>query len=76
VVGHFTHVPTQAGWLYVAVLLDLYSRLVIGWAMRGNPDQQLTLGALAMAVRQRRVQQGLMQHSRIRGAIYLPRVST
>lgn len=62
-VGDFTHVPTRAGWLYVAVLLDLYSRRVIGWAMRGNPDQQLTLDALAMAVRQRRVQPGLIHHS-------------
>jgi putative transposase len=62
-VGDFTHVPTPAGWLYVAVLLDLYSRRVIGWAMRGKPDQQLTLDALAMAVRQRRVQPGLIHHS-------------
>jgi putative transposase len=62
-VGDFTHVPTRAGWLYVAVLLDLYSRRVIGWAMREKPDQQLTLDALAMAVRQRRVHPGLIHHS-------------
>jgi len=62
-VGDFTHVATRAGWLYVAVLLDLYSRRVIGWAMRAKPDQQLTLEALAMAVRQRRVQPGLIHHS-------------
>ena len=62
-VGDFTHVPTRAGWLYVAVLLDLYSRRVIGWAMRDKPDQQLTLTALAMAIRQRRVQPGLIHHS-------------
>lgn len=62
-VGDFTHVPTRAGWLYVAVLLDLYSRRVIGWAMRAKPDQHLTLEALAMAVRQRRVQPGLIHHS-------------
>jgi transposase InsO family protein len=62
-VGDVTHVPTRAGWLYVAVLLDLYSRRVIGWAMRDKPDQQLTLAALAMAVRQRRVQPGLIHHS-------------
>lgn len=44
-VGDVTHVPTRAGWLYVAVLLDLCSRRVIGWAMRDKPDQQLTLEA-------------------------------
>jgi putative transposase len=62
-VGDFTHVPTRAGWLYVAVLLDLYSRRVIGGAMRAKPDQHLTLEALAMAVRQRRVRPGLIHHS-------------
>jgi len=62
-VGDFTHVPTRAGWLYVAVLLDLYSRRVIGWAMREKPDQQLTLQALHMAMRQRRVRPGLIHHS-------------
>jgi putative transposase len=62
-VGDFTMVATRAGWLYVAVLLDLYSRRVIGWAMRATPDQQLTLEALAMAGRQRRVRPGLIHHS-------------
>jgi len=62
-VGDVTHVPTRAGWLYVAVLLDLYSRRAIGWAMSARPDQQLTLDALAMAVRQRRVRPGLIHHS-------------
>lgn len=62
-VGDFTMVATRAGWLYVAVLLDLYSRRVIGWAMREKPDQQLTLDALAMATRQRRLSPGLIHHS-------------
>jgi transposase InsO family protein len=62
-VGDFTAVPTRAGWLYVAVLLDLYSRRVIGWAMSGKPDHQLTLDALTMAVRQRRIPPGLIHHS-------------
>ncbi len=68
-VRDITTVPTQAGWLYVAVLLDLYSRRVIGWAMRAKPDQQLTLEALAMAVRQRRIEPGLIHHTD-RGAQY------
>jgi transposase InsO family protein len=62
-VGDFTMVATRAGWLYVAVLLDLYSRRIIGWAMRSTPDQQLTLDTLAMAVRQRRIRPGLVHHS-------------
>lgn len=62
-VGDFTMVATRAGWLYVAVLLDLYSRRVIGWAMSHKPDQQLTLDALAMATCQRRVVPGLIHHS-------------
>ncbi|MEO6110253.1 MAG: IS3 family transposase [Nitrospiraceae bacterium] len=62
-VRDFTHIPTRAGWLYMAVLLDLYSRRVIGWAMSAKPDQHLTLEALAMAVRQRRVHPGLIHHS-------------
>lgn len=62
-VGDLTAVPTRTGWLYVAVLLDLYSRRVIGWAMSGKPDQHVTLDALAMAVTQRRVRPGLMHHS-------------
>jgi putative transposase len=62
-VGDFTMVTTRAGWLYVAVLLDLYSRRAIGWAMSHKPDQQLTLDALAMAVHQRRVRPGLIHHS-------------
>lgn len=68
-VGDITLVATRAGWLYVAVLLDLCSRRVIGWAMREKPDQHLTLEALAMAVRQRRREPGLMHHSD-RGAQY------
>jgi transposase InsO family protein len=68
-VGDITLVSTRAGWLYVAVLLDLCSRRVIGWAMREKPDQQITLEALAMAVRQRQVQPGLIHHSD-RGAQY------
>ena len=49
-VGDLTAVSTRAGWLYVAVLLDLCSHRIIGWAMSPRPDQHLTLDALAMAV--------------------------
>ena len=62
-VEDLTAIATRSGWLYLAVLLDLYSCRVIGWAMSAKPDQQLTLDALAMAVRQRRVRPGLIHHS-------------
>ena len=62
-VGDLTAVPTRSGWLYLAVLLDLYSRRVIGGAMSAKPDQHVALAALTMAVRQRRVQPGLIHHS-------------
>lgn len=62
-VGDITFVPTAAGWLYLAVLVDLYSRRVVGWAMSERIDQQLVLGALNMALLQRRVKPGLIHHS-------------
>ena len=42
-VADITYIPTREGWLYLAVLLDLYSRLVVGWAMRENLERQLCL---------------------------------
>ena len=62
-VGDLTAIPTRAGWLYLAVLLDLCSRRVIGWAMSAQPDQHVVLHALAMAVGQRPVPPGLIHHS-------------
>lgn len=58
-----TYVPTAQGWLYLAVLLDLGSRRVVGWAMSGRPDPGLTIAALEMAVAQRRPPRGLLHHS-------------
>lgn len=58
-----TYVPTRAGWLYLAVLLDLHSRRVVGWAMNNRVTQSLSLGALEMAIKQRRPGPGLMHHS-------------
>lgn len=59
----FTYIPTREGWLYLAVVLDLGSRRVVGWSMRGRPDAELTLGALEMAVQARRPSRGLLHHS-------------
>jgi transposase InsO family protein len=61
--GDITYVPTRAGWLYLAVLLDLHSRRVVGWAMANRVTQALTQQALAMAVEQRRPGPGLLHHS-------------
>ena len=48
-VGDVTYIPTRQGWLYLAVLLDLYSRRVVGWAMSDTIDTRLVLDALRMA---------------------------
>ena len=58
-----TFIPTRAGWLYLAVLVDLYSRLVVGWSMKERPNQELVNDALMMAVEQRSPEPGLIHHS-------------
>jgi transposase InsO family protein len=68
-VGDVTCVPTREGWLYVAVLLDLYSRKVVGWAMSERINTALVLRALRMALVARRPAPGLIHHTD-RGAIY------
>jgi len=63
-----TYVPTQEGWLYLAVVLDLASRRVVGWALRTRVDQALTLAALRMALAHRGARGGL--HHSDRGVQY------
>lgn len=58
-----THIPTRDGWLYLAVILDLFSRRIVGWAMDGRMTQQLVITALQMALRQRRPDAPLIHHS-------------
>ena len=67
--GDLTAIATRVGWLYLAVLLDLYSRRVIGWAMSAKPDQHVALQALHMAMMHRRPQPGVIHHSD-QGALY------
>lgn len=62
-VGDITFIPTREGWLYLAVLLDLYSRRVVGWAMSDRQNRQLAIDALTMAVERRRPQPGLIHHT-------------
>ena len=63
-----TYIPTREGWLYLAVILDLASRRVVGWAVRTRLDQELALGALRMALRHRGARAGL--HHSDRGVQY------
>jgi putative transposase len=58
-----TYVPTAEGWLYLALVLDLYSRKFVGWAMSESMPQELTLPALHMALGWRDPPAGLLHHS-------------
>jgi putative transposase len=58
-----TYLRAGDGWLYLAVVLDLYSRFVVGWATSAVHDQHLVTRALDMAVRRRRPDAGLLHHS-------------
>ena len=62
-VTDITYIPTGEGWLYLAVILDLCSRFVVGWAMNERITDALTLDALGMALERRRPPQGLLHHS-------------
>lgn len=62
-VGDITYVETAEGWLYLAGVLDLYSRRLIGWAMGASLETALPLAALQMALRQRKPAVGVLHHS-------------
>jgi transposase InsO family protein len=62
-VADITYIPTQQGWLYLAAVLDLYSRKIVGWALSEWIDSALVLKALAMAVRHRSPPPQLLFHT-------------
>lgn len=62
-VSDITYIPTQEGWLYLAVIMDLYSRRIIGWALAHHLGTELVAAALAMALVHRRPPEGLIHHS-------------
>jgi transposase InsO family protein len=62
-VGDITYLTTREGWLYLAIVLDLASRRVIGWAMRHTLEGALTRDALAMALIGRQPEPGTLHHS-------------
>ena len=62
-VTDITYIPTDEGWLYLAVVLDLFSRKVVGWAMDTHMTAELPLRALRMALHSRHPQPGMLHHS-------------
>lgn len=68
-VGDVTYIATGQGWLYLAVMLDLYSRKVVGWSMGNSNNGKLVQDALKMAIDQRQPDEGLVHHTD-RGSTY------
>jgi transposase InsO family protein len=62
-VSDITYVWTREGWLYVAVVMDLYSRRIIGWALAQTQETTLVVAALQMAIGRRQPQSGTLHHS-------------
>ena len=62
-VADITYIPTHEGWLYLAVVIDLFSRRVVGWATSGTMTRALVIDALQMALGRRRAAPGLLHHS-------------
>jgi transposase InsO family protein len=62
-VADITYIPTREGWLYLAVVEDLYSRRVVGWSMAATMESRLVVDALEMAVKRRLPGEGLVAHS-------------
>lgn len=67
--GDITYIATQEGWLYLAVVIDLYSRQVVGWSMAEHMRTQLVNDALLMALWKRKPNRGLLWHTD-RGSLY------
>lgn len=62
-VGDITFIHTREGWLHLAILLDLYSRKVVGWAMSDRQNRPLVIDALTMAIERRHPEPGLIHHT-------------
>ena len=62
-VSDMTYIWTQEGWLYLAVVVDLYSRKVVGWSMSSRMKTELVCDALKMAIWQRKPLKELIVHS-------------
>lgn len=62
-VADFTYIRTDQGFLYLAVVIDVFSRMIVGWSMRNDMKADLVINALSMAVGRRRPGTGLVHHS-------------
>jgi putative transposase len=62
-VADITYVPTREGWLFLAAVMDLFSRRIVGWATSQRIDHRLVLKALSMAIDERQPAPGLIHHS-------------
>jgi len=62
-VSDITYIRTMEGWLYLATVMDLYSRKIVGWAMSKSLSSSTAIDALQMAIRNRRPRKGLVHHS-------------
>lgn len=69
-VTDITYLPTAAGWVYLAVVIDLFSRKVVGWAMRDSLETRLVSDALRAAIETRSPQRGELLHHSDRGSQY------
>lgn len=70
-----TYIPTAEGWLYLAAVMDLFSRKIVGWAMRDHMQVELASSALTMAVRQRQPRYRIDPSFRPRRAVRFTRLS-
>jgi transposase InsO family protein len=62
-VSDITYIKTMEGWLYLAVVMDLYSRKIVGWALARNMAVEIVKSALIMAIGRRKPENGLIHHS-------------
>jgi putative transposase len=62
-VADITYVPTHEGWLFLAAVMDLYSRKIVGWSMRDDLEAALVVDAISMAITRRQPAAGLVHHS-------------
>ena len=62
-VADITYVPTHEGWLFLAAVMDLYSRKIVGWSMSDDLEAPLVVDAISMAIARRKPKPGLVHHS-------------
>lgn len=61
--GNITYIATDEGWLYLAVVIDWFSRMVVGWAVSDTPDSTLSIQALQLAIHRRKPTQSIIFHT-------------